>query len=73
MRPSDWFEGKTLAEQQAVIEAARREFPEYARQRAHEFYGDGISTVVSETMGSATASSSAALPSHMQAPFPKPA
>eukprot|EP00974_Lingulodinium_polyedra_P081183 7863054-Lingulodinium_polyedra.AAC.1 len=56
-----------------MIEAARRVLPDYARHHAREFYGDGVSTVMSETIGSATASSSNAVPSRMQTPLPQPA
>eukprot|EP00974_Lingulodinium_polyedra_P011628 1122522-Lingulodinium_polyedra.AAC.1 len=53
-----------------MVEAAWRIIPDYARRRAHEFYGDGISTIMSETIGSATASSSNAVPSSIATPFP---
>eukprot|EP00974_Lingulodinium_polyedra_P114623 11098057-Lingulodinium_polyedra.AAC.1 len=56
-----------------MIEAVWRVLPDYARRRDHEFYGDGISTVISETIGSATASSSNAMPSRIETPFPNPA
>eukprot|EP00974_Lingulodinium_polyedra_P027350 2643018-Lingulodinium_polyedra.AAC.1 len=55
-----------------MIEVAWSVPPGYARQRAHEFYADGTSTVVSETIGSTTASSSNAMPSRVETPFPKP-
>eukprot|EP00974_Lingulodinium_polyedra_P020656 1998980-Lingulodinium_polyedra.AAC.1 len=54
-----------------MLEAAWRVIPDYARRRAGELYGDGISTIVSETLGSA-ASSSSALPGKGAVPAPKP-
>eukprot|EP00974_Lingulodinium_polyedra_P079198 7671329-Lingulodinium_polyedra.AAC.1 len=38
-RPEWIFEGKSLAEQQAMLGAAWRAIPDYARARAIEFYG----------------------------------
>eukprot|EP00974_Lingulodinium_polyedra_P012960 1258462-Lingulodinium_polyedra.AAC.1 len=55
-----------------MVEAAWRVVPDYARRHAHEFYSDGISTSVSETIGSVAASSSNAMPSSIATPLPNP-
>eukprot|EP00974_Lingulodinium_polyedra_P021107 2038935-Lingulodinium_polyedra.AAC.1 len=56
-----------------MIEAAWRVLPDYARRHANEFYGDGIRTVMSETIGTAIVSSSIAMPSRIESPRPNPA
>eukprot|EP00974_Lingulodinium_polyedra_P115674 11156270-Lingulodinium_polyedra.AAC.1 len=53
-----------------MLEEAWRVRPDYARRRAGELYGDGISTIVSEALGSATASSSSTLPGSGAVPPP---
>eukprot|EP00974_Lingulodinium_polyedra_P013159 1276243-Lingulodinium_polyedra.AAC.1 len=55
-----------------MLEAAWRVVPDYARRHAGELYGDGISTIISESLGSDSASSSSALPGSGAVPPPKP-
>eukprot|EP00974_Lingulodinium_polyedra_P040005 3838886-Lingulodinium_polyedra.AAC.1 len=55
-----------------MVEAAWRVIPDYAKRHAREFYGDGISTIMSETIGSATANSNNAMPSSIATPLPNP-